>query len=103
MLHLYRSGQLYCWRKLVRTGEEHRPVEVSDKMYHIMWYRVHLVRAGFELTTFTVICTNFTGSGKSIYHATRPMMHTIEAINVGIQIMREGMYAPHECKQTVES
>jgi hypothetical protein len=34
-------------------GENHRPVLVTDKFYHI--YRVHLAMKGFELTT---LCAN---------------------------------------------
>ena len=66
---MYSTNEIIGWWRKPEYSEKTTDLsQVTDNLYHMMFYGVHLAWTGFQFTTLVVINTDCTGSCKSNYH-----------------------------------
>ena len=97
---LYIGDKLYWWRNPDYLEKTTDLPQVTDKLYHILLYRVQLAWAGFNLAQLVVIGTDCIGSYKGNYHTiTTTKANTYFVICIGKWeiLFNKVLISPEKC------
>ena len=82
----FNDISVISWRSALLmegAGKTTDLLEVTDKLFYMMLYGVHIAWVGFELTALVGICIDCIGSYKSNYHSittTMPPQQRVQLI-----------------------
>jgi hypothetical protein len=82
----FKNISVISWWNPEYQGETSELSQFTDKLYHIMLYRVQLTWEGFELTTLEAIGTDCIVSCKSNYHTITTTRYFMRRVSTSLNL-----------------